>query len=496
MTQPAKNKAAASEQGSQEAGEQPAAETQKGPEKPHPAAVSEAEGEAGSGQQNQQGQQGQKPGGPAGQQGPGARQTGPGQPGQPPAKQPGQPGQPGQKQGQQQPKPAAQPNPNAGAGKPGPAQRPPAGAARPRRRHWLLLLSFLACVVLPSIGAAFYLWGVAVDQYASRMGFTVRQEDSASAVELLGGLSNLSSSSSSDTDVLYEFIQSQKLVSDIDEELDLHAIWSRPEFDPVFALESDASIETLVDYWEDMVRISYGAGSGLIEVEVRAFRPEDATRIAEALLDRSAEMINSLSAVAREDSISYAREDLDEAVERLKEARETITRFRNENQIVNPELDLQSQAGLLGNLQSQEAEQIIELDLLRDTARENDPRLDQAERRLSVIRERIAAERQKLGFDGRQGGNQAFADLVGEYERLSVDREFAEQAYVSALSAYDAALADARRKSRYLATYMEPTSAQTAEYPKRAVLLGAVALFLFLTWTIVVLVLYSVKDRR
>ena len=358
------------------------------------------------------------------------------------------------------------------------------------------MISFVLGVLLPSAGAGYYLWAVAVDQYASKVGFTVRQEDATSAVELLGGLSNLSTSSSSDTDILYEFIQSQKLVAEIDRDIDLHAIWSKPENDPVFALTPDAPIEQLVDYWENMVRISYGQGSGLIEVEVRAFTAEDATRIAQVLLDKSSEMINELSAVARADAIGYARDELDEAVERLKTARETVTRFRNANQIVNPELDLQSQAGLLGTLQAQEAEAIIELDLLRETAQGSDPRVAQAERRLEVIRTRIAAERQKLGFDGQHGRGQVFADLVGEYERLVVDREFAEQAYVSALAAYDGSLAEARRKSRYLAAYMQPTEAETPEYPRRAMLLGMVALFLFLLWSVVVMVAYSIKDRR
>ncbi|WP_235940101.1 hypothetical protein [Salipiger sp. PrR007] len=395
------------------------------------------------------------------------------------------------------PRPAVVPAPGQ---KPGPKAvtqapaRPPAGAAKPQRRHRLMLLSFLGCVVLPGILTALYLWLVAADQYASKVGFTVRQEDAASAVDLLGGLTNLSSSSSSDTDILYEFIQSQKLVSDIDKKIDLHAIWSPEGWDPVFKLEKNASIEQLLAYWGDMVRISYSAG--LIEVEVRAFRPEDATLIAQTLLDESADVINELSAVARADAISYSRDELDEAVERLKVARETVTRFRNETQIIDPQIDLQSQAGLLSNLQAQEAEQIIELDLLRETSQQNDPRVAQAERRLDVIRTRISAERQKLGFEGSGANGQVFADLVGDYERLSVDREFAERAYLSALAAYDSALAEAKRKSRYLAAYMKPTSAETAEYPSRLTLLMVVSLFLFLLWSTAVLLAYSVKDRR
>lgn len=376
------------------------------------------------------------------------------------------------------------------------AVRPPVRRTYRRMRHMVVFLSFLACVVLPGAGTAFYMWGVAADQYASKVGFTVRREEANSAIEFLGGLGNLSGASSSDTDILYEFIQSQKLVVDLNRDVDLRGIWSRPEYDPVFALSEGASIEELVEYWNSMVRLSYGVGTGLLEIEVRAFDPNDATRITQALFDESSQMINDLSDIAREDAIRYARDELDTSLERLKQARETITRFRNENQMIDPDTDMQSQAGLLNTLQTQLAETLIENDLLRSTTQAGDPRLDNAQRRIDVIRNRIAEERQKLGVVGPVGSERVLADIVGEYERLAVDREFAERAYVSALATYDAALAEARRKSRYLAAYMEPTHAETATYPRRLTLTGLITLFAFLAWSIAVLVGYSLKDRR
>ncbi len=85
---------------------------------------------------------------------------------------------------------------------------------------------------------------------------------------------------------------------------------------------------------------------------------------------------------------------------------------------------------------------------------------------------------------------------MGEYERLVVEREFAERTYITAMASYDGAKAEARRKSRYLAAYMQPTLAETAIYPKRLSTLVMIALFLFLIWSIAVLVYYSVRDRR
>jgi len=358
-------------------------------------------------------------------------------------------------------------------------------------------MSFVAMVLVPAAAAAFYLWSIATDQYASTVAFSVRSEEVSSAVELLGGITELSGSSSSDTDILYEYIQSQKLVALLNDELDLESIWSRPEYDPVFAYNPSGTIEDLVDYWIRMVKIYYDSGSGLIEIRVLAFDPDDAEAIATSIFRESSNMINELSAIAREDAVRYARIDLDEAVERLKTAREAVTVFRNKNRMVDPTVDLQTQASLLGTLQQQLAESLIELDLLDETTQSNDPRVGQAQRRVAVIEKRIEEERRKRGISGGAVTDQElFSTLVGEYERLVVDREFAEKTYVSALATRDASLAEARRQSRYLAAHIEPTHAQRAQYPQREVILSLLVLFLFVSWAILLLVFYSLKDRR
>jgi capsular polysaccharide transport system permease protein len=392
---------------------------------------------------------------------------------------------------------AVAPAAGAPAARPAARVRPVAGPARMRRRHWGVMLGFVLFVLAPSAAAGWYLWARAADQYASNVGFSVRKEESGSAVDIIGGLSQITGTSSTDTDILYEFIQSQELVARIDRQLDLRAIYSRPhETDPVFAFDPDGTIEDLVGYWSRMVRITYDSGTGLIQIQVLAFDPADAQKIAAALFEESSTIINKLSAIAREDTLRYTREDLEQAQEALKAAREAITEFRSRTQIVDPQADIQGQMGLLNTLQAQLAAALIELDLLRDTARPGDPRIDQAERRIAVIETRIQEERKKFGVGGQGPGGADYATLVAEFERLTVDREFAERSYLSALSAYDGAKAEAQRKSRYLAAYVEPTLAERAEYPQRAVLLGLTALFLLLVWAIGTLIFYSIRDRR
>jgi capsular polysaccharide transport system permease protein len=389
----------------------------------------------------------------------------------------------------------AAPKPGADAAASLAAVKPAAALARVRPRHRLLLLSFLLAVLLPAGLTAYYLWGRAVDQYASTVGFSVRSEEVSSAMDLLGGISALSKSSSSDTDILYEFLKSQKLVADLDATLNLRAIWSKPQGDPIYSFDPSGSIEDLVDYWSGMVRTSYDSTSGLIEVRVLAFTPEDATAIAQALFDASSSMINGLSTIAREDAISYSREELKAVEDRLRQAREAVTRFRTLHQIVDPSSDMQTHAGVLGALQTQLTAAQIELDLLGNT-QSSDPRQDQIKRRIAVIESRIASERNKVGVSADGKVDDAYASVVGDYERLSVDLEFAQRSYVAALASYDAAQAEARRKSRYLAAHILPTHAEVARFPQRMTLQAVISVFLLLAWTIGVLVTYSLRDRR
>lgn len=388
---------------------------------------------------------------------------------------------------QRAPQPVAPP-------KPAPMPMPPVPARRARGRHHALWLSFLLAVVLPAALAAQYLYTQAVDQYASTVAFSVRTEELTSPMEILGGIGQISGASSSDTDILYEFIQSQEIVAAADAALDLRALWAAPE-DPVYGFDATLPIEDLVEYWQRMVGLGYDPATGLIEIEARAFRAADAQALAAFVMAESGALINRLSQTARDDATRFAKDELDRAAARLKAARLALATFRNASQTVDPTTSIEARSGVLLALEQQLAEALIENDLLLGTTRTDDPRLDQGLRRIAAIEARIAAEREKIGRGTAGTQTDVLTDLVGTYEGLLVDREFAEQAYLAAMAAHDQALAEARRQSRYLAAHIQPTLAGSATHPDRELRTALMAFFLCLAWSVMVLLLYSVRDR-
>lgn len=378
--------------------------------------------------------------------------------------------------------------------------RPMARKARRRRRHVAIYVSFFLIVVLPALAIGWYVETATVDQYASDVGFTVRQEEGASSAMALTGIAQLAggtpSSGAADADILNEFIRSQALVKRIDTELDLWAHYSAPyDDDPWFALKPGGTIEDLSDYWQRMAQVDYDSATGLIGLEVRAFEPDFAQKVAAQILKESQELVNDLNAQSRNDILRAAEEDVQESLTRLKAAREELVKFRTRTQIVDPESDLRTRMGVQNSLQQQLAQALIDYDLVAGVASDDDPRVVNAARRIEVIRDRLAEERESFAADQSADGGEGYPALIAEYESLAVDREYAEQTYRAALAQYDAAVSNATRQSRYLAAYLMPTLPETAEYPRRTQTVIIAVVFLLMFWALFVLIYYSLRDR-
>ncbi|WP_246026614.1 capsule biosynthesis protein, partial [Paracoccus luteus] len=375
--------------------------------------------------------------------------------------------------------------------------RPPVAPASARRRHWGVLAAFLFIVVIPTAVWGWYLWNRAADQYASTVGFSVRKEDQAPSIDLLGGLTSLAggSGTASDTDILYDFIRSPDLVTRIDETLDLRAMFSRAwPRDFVFAYDPSGTIEDLTSFWHRQVRIYYDDSSGIITVKASAFAPQDAQAVAQEIFDESERVVNSLSEKARTDATRLAEAELDKARRVLTEARQAMTAFRVRSRIIDPTADLGAQMTVMTSLQGQLAEAQVMLDQLRQNARPQDQRVIQGEKRVAALESQIEEERAKFGGDTPEGAN--YAQLVAEYEKLLVDQEFAEAAHQTARIAYEGALQAAQRQSRYLAAHIAPSAAERSLEPARWWLLAMGAALALAIWSIGTLVYYSVRDRR
>mgnify|MGYP006278281233 FL=1 len=370
--------------------------------------------------------------------------------------------------------------------------------AKPRLRHYATLLSFVLAVLLPSAVTVGYLYTRAADQYASSVAFSVRSGESVIPSGLLGVFAQQVSSAGADAEIVYEFVRSQKMIEAALAALPLEAIYNRPERDFVFRLGEDQPVEDVVAYWNWMTDISFDPGTGIVRFEARAFTAEDAQRIADFVLAESTRIVNDLSEQARDDAIRVASIAVDEAEDRLREARWAMRAFRNLEQEIDPTENAAAKLGLVAVLEQMLAETRVELDTELQLVGDRSPKVSQLRQRIASLEKQIADERARLGAGaaGDADAERRFANVVSAYEERQVDLEFAQNAYTSALAAFEQAQIEARRQSRFLAPHIEPTLSVAPQYPQRALLSLAIFGLLTAAWAIVLLIVYNIRERH
>lgn len=380
------------------------------------------------------------------------------------------------------------------------------GRARLKSRHILFIALFILIVPVPVVVSGLYLVIFAQPQFNSTVSFVVHAEGEGGAASLLAGMPTiaaLAGTPSSDADILFNYLDSQALVARIDHEIDLRALWSGVYArDPVFGFNPEGSIEDLTLYWRRMVRKSYDPGAGVIEVDVRGFDAVGVQTVAQEIVAAGSEMINRLSNVARSDRLRHAGDELRMAEDRLANARLTLTSFRARHRVIDPIAELAGEMEVVRQLQRDLIEETVAMEHLSSAFGQtqnadrrdiiNDGRIRQSQRRIDVLQRQIDIEREKFGG---HGGQRDYAQLMEEFEKLSVNVSLAQEGFAAALAAFEATRASADRQSRYVSSFAPASLAERALYPKPARLLLLIGLGFFLIWAILMLVVYSLRDR-
>jgi capsular polysaccharide transport system permease protein len=390
--------------------------------------------------------------------------------------------------------------------RPGPPPRSEArgekGRLRPQqvRRNWLKLSAIL-CVGLPTLLAAIYYGLIAAPQYAVEVRFAVRggpHSSTSGGTELISSLAGLGGGGStmSDAYIVMDFIKSREIIEKMRPMVDIQAVYGHPSADFIKRLAPGTEIEDVVEYWRSMTDISIDSMSQIIAVTVRAFTREDAVRVAEGVLTFSEELINRLSERARLDTVRFAEQDVRRNEDRLRVNRQLLRQFRDKEQEYDPLKKAESQLSLLGKLEADLSAAQARMTTLRGYMQENAPSVVYLASQIKALERQVDQERAKLGkgADTPAGGT-TLSVQVAAYEELMVEREFAEKAYVSALSTLEKARIDASQQQRYLATFVRPSLPQEALYPRRLMSTSLVFAGSLLLWALGVLVTYAIRDH-
>jgi capsular polysaccharide transport system permease protein len=121
----------------------------------------------------------------------------------------------------------------------------------------------------------------------------------------------------------------------------------------------------------------------------------------------------------------------------------------------------------------------------------NNPQIPSLQQRAQNLRQEIDAETIRVA-----GGDRSLANKAAEYQRLALEREFADKQLASALASLEQARNEAQRKQLYLERIVQPSKPDMAMEPRR--IRGILATFMLglVVWGVLTMLLAGVREHR
>lgn len=354
---------------------------------------------------------------------------------------------------------------------------------------------FWGIVILPTVLAAIYFFGIASSLYLSRVEFVVRSPNKASLSSLSSLLSGMPSQAGvEDTYAVADFMMSRDAARRLETASRLRAALNPPGADfvsrfPGLLTLGRTDSEALFDAYKRFVSVSIDSQSGIATLDVKAYRAEDAQRIARNLLGYGEDLVNTMNARAREDSLKTFEQQVALARSNIENVQDRLTAYRTQQHMLDPKSAATGPLELVAKLTAdQAAAQTLLIDLMKNSP--NSPQIPLIKSRIASLGRSIEDARARV-----TGSANSVASEQSEYERLSVELGLDEKALESAFASLESARLEAARQQLYLETVVAPNLPDYPIYPRRFLSFLVVAIGAFIIYGIAWLLVAGVREH-
>ena len=357
-------------------------------------------------------------------------------------------------------------------------------STRTQRLLWVV-------VVIPTLLAVLYNGLIVSDVYISESRFVVRSPDRPMANPLGvilggGGFNN----AQNDTYTVQDFVLSRDAMQALQETIDLRESFSQGDFFSRFpGLSFDSSNESMHQYYQTRVLVKHDPITSIATMRVRAFSADEAQLINQTLLEMGENLVNQLNERGRQDMIRFAANEVAEAERKAKEASLTLSNYRNRSGV----LDLERQAAIplqqIAKLQDELIATRSQLAQLQMLARDN-PQIPVLQQRLAMLEREIKREQARV-----TGSGNSLASKAAEFQRLTLEQEFADRQLASALGSLEQARSEAQRQQLYLERIVQPNLPDAAMEPRRLRNIFTIFILGLIAWGVLTMVRAGVKEH-
>lgn len=381
------------------------------------------------------------------------------------------------------------------------------------KRSTGLMISFVICVLVPTLLAAVYYSFIASPQYVSEFRFAVSTvtptipgqatAPTNSATAPSSGLTQALSSmlgpqvnigSGTQDYLVVDYLKSEQAVSDVRKQMNVEALYERPQIDPLSRFPPGRSKEAFLRYWRNMVSARYDPVTGLAIAQVKAFSPQDAKKIADTLVTLSEQLVNDIALRSNLSAVKSAQDEVANAQTRLASIRQQISAFRRTQNVIDPtQSSVPTNTQLEAGLRQTVIQLQGQLDALHRQGLDTSPTTALVRSELGAAREQLAGVEAEVAKN--TSNSQALVGVVSTYEQLNMQEQFAENLLVGALQTLEAAKTTAAQQLLFLTPYVRPALAERPSFPRK--IRSTIYVFLIAAglWLIGMMIFKSVRQQ-
>ncbi|WP_414436997.1 capsule biosynthesis protein [Campylobacter lanienae] len=350
-------------------------------------------------------------------------------------------------------------------------------------------------VIYIMIVVIFYYTFIAADRYVSNVSLSVKSTDGSSPISLSGieSLVGVASSSTEDIKLLQEYIKSFDMLQKLDEKINLRSLYEKQKIDLFFRIYSSTSKESYLKYYRDRIHILFDDATGLLNVAVESFSPEDTRIISAAILEESERFINEISHNIAREQLRFAQGELESAKQKYKDAKNELLAFQNEYGVFDPQSLAKTKAGFITEIELQISKKETELNTMRSYLNDNAPEIVALKAELRAHKEQLEKERRKVASNASQD---KLNDVVAQFEALYLNLSFAEDVYKTAITAVETTRIEIGRKAKQVVVIQSPYVPDSAAYPKKMYNIITIFVILTLIFGVVRLVRAIIDEHR
>lgn len=375
---------------------------------------------------------------------------------------------------------------------------------RGRLRSWLNWLVakarsagilFWVCAILPLAVSMIYFGLLASDVYVSESQFVVRRAEKSTSVGIGGLLESTGfGSASEEVRAAQGFISSRDGLQSVESDGLARNAWGNGSIfllDRFNPLGFGNSFEELFLYYQGKVKVEYDRETSITTLSVRAYTPTDAEKINRRLLERAEKLVNELNTRSQEDLVRYSEREVADAQKEAREAALALAKYRNRAGVIDPERQATVQLQMISKLQDELIGARMQLRQLSIISNQN-PQIPLLRARITELERAI---NEQMGEIAGSGGG-SLSDAAAQFQRLALEREFADRQLAVALTALQDARNEARRQRAYVERVAQPSLPDAAMEPRRLRGIFATLIIGLVAWGILSMLLAGVREHR